>query len=98
MSNILNNFQYDKNDIEWQDLAACLGMDTSLFFEKYETDVNMAKAIDECCLACPVRKMCHESGTSNDEYGVWGGVYLTLGKPDKLKNSHKAKEVWKKLK
>ena len=73
-------------------------MDTSLFFEKYETDVNMAKAIDECCLACPVRKMCHESGTSNDEYGVWGGVYLTLGNPDKLKNSHKTKEVWKKLK
>ncbi len=98
MSNILNNFHYDKNDIEWQDLAACLGMDTSLFFEKYETDVNMAKAIDECCLACPVRKMCHESGTNNDEYGVWGGVYLTLGKPDKLKNSHKTKETWKKLK
>lgn len=98
MSNILNNYRYDENDIEWQDLAGCLGMDTLLFFEKYETDVQIAKAVDQCCLACPVRKMCHQAGVDNSEYGVWGGVYLTLGKPDKIKNIHKTKEIWKKVK
>ena len=98
MSNILDNYRYDENDIEWQDLAACLGMDTGLFFEKYEADVQMAKAIDQCCISCPVRKICYDSGVENDEYGVWGGVYLTLGKNDKMKNSHKTKDVWKSLK
>jgi len=98
MSNILNNFQHNQDDIQWQDLAACLGMDTDLFFDKYESDIPMAKAVDECCLSCPVRKMCYEAGVTNTEYGVWGGVYLTLGKNDKLKNAHKTKQTWKKLK
>jgi hypothetical protein len=98
MSNILDNYRYDENDIEWQDLAACLGMDTLLFFEKYESDIQIAKAVDQCCLSCPVRKMCYQAGIDNTEYGVWGGVYLTLGKADKMKNEHKTKEIWKKIK
>lgn len=42
-------------------------------------------------------KICYESGVSNNEYGVWGGVYLSSGLADKLKNSHKTKEIWKKV-
>lgn len=97
MSNILNDLGIDKDDFEWFHLAACSGVDTNLFYEKYEADVNIAKNIDEMCLSCPVIKMCHQSGMANDEYGVWGGVYLNAGVVDKTRNMHKDQEIWKRL-
>lgn len=97
MSDILNELNSDEDSIRWWHLAACQGMDTNLFFDKYEIDVNMAKGIDQCCLSCPVIKMCYQSGVENTEYGVWGGVYLSSGSIDKMKNIHKTKDIWKQI-
>jgi len=97
MSNILNELDSDEQSIRWWHLAACKGIDTNLFFDKYESDVNMAKAIDQCCLSCPVIAMCNKSGVENNEYGVWGGVYLSSGLIDKMKNVHKTKDIWKQI-
>lgn len=97
MSNILDDLGVDSDDFDWFHLAACSGIDTNLFYEKYEADENIAKNIDEMCLSCPVIKMCHQSGTSNSEYGVWGGIYLSAGSLDKSRNVHKSQEVWKRL-
>lgn len=98
MSNILNDLGVDEEDLDWWDLALCRGMDTNLFYDKYEVDLNTAKNIDEACLACPVIAMCYSRGRENSEYGVWGGVYLSSGNIDRSKNTHKSKEVWKRLK
>jgi hypothetical protein len=98
MSNILNELGVDEEDFNWWHLAACRGMDTNLFYDKYEMDINTAKNIDEMCLACPVNKMCYSSGIENNEYGIWGGVYLNAGTIDKTRNMHKTPEVWKRLK
>jgi hypothetical protein len=98
MSNILNKLDPGEQSIRWWHLAACNGMDTNLFFDKYESDVNMAKAIDQACLSCPVIAMCYRAGIENDEYGVWGGVFLSSGLIDKIKNVHKTKDMWKKIK
>jgi hypothetical protein len=98
MSNILNDLGVDKEDFSWWHLAICGGMDTNLFYEKYEADVNIAKNIDEACLSCPVISMCYDSAVKNNEYGVWGGVYMSSGSIDKARNTHKTPEVWKKLK
>lgn len=98
MSNILNDLGIDKDYSSWRDFALCLGLDTNLFFDKYETDVNIAKAIDESCLSCPVRSICYENGIENNENGVWGGVYLNYGEVDKSKNLHKTKTIWSRLK
>jgi hypothetical protein len=98
MSNILNELGVDSSNVHWYDLALCLGMDTNLFFDKYESDVNIANSIDEACLSCPVIKICHENGVANNDYGVWGGVYLSSGVADKARNAHKTKEIWKRLK
>jgi hypothetical protein len=98
MSKILNSLGLDKDNLQWQDLALCLGMDTNLFFDLYETDVNVAKNIDQACISCPVIAMCYKYGTESDNYGVWGGIYLSSGTPDKSKNSHKTKEVSKRIK
>lgn len=97
MSNILNELKSDEDSIRWWHLAVCQGMDTNLFFDKYEADVPIAKGIDQACLSCPVMKMCYESGVKNNEYGVWGGVYLSSGSIDKMKNMHKTKDVWKQI-
>lgn len=98
MSNILNSLGIDKEDLNWWHLGACRGMETNLFYEKYEIDYNVAKNIDEACMSCPVIKMCYDYAIENNEHGVWGGVYLNSGSVDKTKNIHKTKEIWKKLK
>jgi hypothetical protein len=98
MSSILNDLGVDQEDFNWQHLAICRGMDRELFFDIYETNVNIAKNIDEACLSCPVAKICYETGVANNEYGVWGGVYLNSGSVDNGKNIHKTQEVWKRVK
>lgn len=98
MSNIFSNFNVDSDDIAWWDIAACSGMDTNLFYDTYESDINIAKNIDQACLACPVIAICYKNGIENNEYGVWGGVYLNFGQHDRQKNVHKSKDVWKELK
>jgi hypothetical protein len=98
MSNILNDLGLDEDSFNWQDIAVCKGMDTNLFFDKYETDINIAKGIDEACIACPVSKICYDSGVKNNDYGVWGGIYLNAGSIDKSKNIHKTQDTWKRLK
>lgn len=98
MSEILDSLKIDKDDIEWQDLAACSGINTNLFFDDYENDQMLAKSIDEMCMICPVAKDCLLAGVEGNEYGVWGGAYLSLGKIDKVRNSHKTQDFWKRWK
>ena len=98
MSDILNSLGIAEDELEWFDLALCLNMDTNLFFDKYETDLNIARSIDQACLSCPVISICYANGVENDNYGVWGGIYLNSGSVDKVRNAHKTKEVWKQLK
>ena len=98
MSDILSNLGVDEQDFEWYHLAICSGMDTNLFYDKYEADQNIAKNIDAMCLTCPVSKICYNSGIENSEYGVWGGIYLSSGSIDKSRNIHKTQDTWKALK
>jgi hypothetical protein len=98
MSNILNDLGILEDEAKWYDFALCKGMDTNLFFDKYESDINIAKSIDNACLSCPVVDLCYEAGTSDSSYGVWGGIYLNSGSVDKMRNAHKTKSIWKELK
>ena len=98
MSSILNNLGVDEDDFDWYDLAICRGMDTNLFYDQYEADQNIARNIDEMCLSCPVLQMCFEAGKEMNEYGVWGGVFMSSGSIDKSKNLHKTADTWKRLK
>lgn len=89
----------DLEDVTWKDLALCDGrMPTRLFYEDYESDEQVAKMVDDACLSCPVMAMCLTAGMDNDEWGVWGGIYLVSGKMDDNRNSHKTPEVWEKIK
>ena len=87
----------DPDDARWHDFAMCKGMDREDFYDNYENNENVAKTTDAVCMSCPVIKECLSSGIDNGDYGVWGGFYLTSGRPDPNKNSHKSKEVMKRL-
>jgi hypothetical protein len=79
---------------KWTKQASCLNMDVNMFFDKYEENKNLASAIDNMCISCPVQRMCLAQGVSGKEWGVWGGVYLENGEISKEFNSHKSKETW----
>jgi len=45
MSNILNELGVDEDDLDWYHLAACRGLDTNLFYDKYESDNNSEQGV-----------------------------------------------------
>lgn len=61
--------------MNWRDRAACLGMDTELFFPlpgRYSTEAEFAKSI---CKNCPVKDDCLRFALENREnYGIFGGL------------------------
>lgn len=95
--NFLEELGLDPEEFEWHDLALCQGMPTTMFYDDYEKDVEVAKQVDEACLSCPVISQCFFKGQDGN-FGVWGGVYWNgAGKPDKNKNSHKSESKWDEL-
>jgi len=98
MPDSFNHLGIDELDIKWYHLAACKEMPINWFYDEYENDKELAKQIDQVCLHCPVIKMCHQQGVKNKEKGVWGGIYMDLGRPDKQHNSHKDSIIIKKIK
>lgn len=64
------------------------------FYEEYENDEVLAGVMDAICLSCPVRLICRDEGIENDEYGLWGGIFLDNGKISEARNAHKSDAVW----
>ena len=78
----------------WKDSSSCLGLDTNLFFDKYEEDQKIRPSVDLLCRSCPVASTCFANGVSGKEWGVWGGIYLENGEISKEFNNHKTKKDW----
>lgn len=103
---ILDQIGINEDDFVWEQLALCQnivgprkenGDADDPLFDSYESSIESAKAVDEMCERCPVRKNCFVTGAENKEQGVWGGFYLVNGKPDKNKNAHKTPNQWAEL-
>ena len=97
MSDIISDLGLDEENLRWYQFAACNSMETNLFYDLYETDIHIARQVDQICYHCPVSSTCLNEGIDNREFGVWGGIYLDLGRVDKTSNSHKEEEDWTKL-
>jgi hypothetical protein len=98
MPSLFEKLGIDVEHLEWYHLSACNNMPINWFYDDYESDKEVAKQIDQVCLHCPVVKQCHAEGVANKEKGVWGGIYMDLGRVDKQYNVHKEPEIWKELK
>jgi WhiB family redox-sensing transcriptional regulator len=64
---------------DWQLVAACRGVDSSLFFhpegERGAARSAREAAAKEVCMRCPVRAECATHALSvREPYGVWGGL------------------------
>lgn len=95
---LLEELGLDEQTLSWWQLSFCKGMDLNWFYEEYEADDELAKAMDEVCLSCPVLKDCLMNGTDKKDFGLRGGIFLNNGKPDKNANRHKTEEVWARIK
>ncbi|MFE6622177.1 WhiB family transcriptional regulator [Streptomyces sp. NPDC008086] len=64
---------------DWQLLAACRGVDSSLFFhpegERGAARSARENSAKEVCMRCPVRAQCAAHALAvREPYGVWGGL------------------------
>jgi hypothetical protein len=98
MSDALAELGIDLEGLRWQALALCKGDDTEDHYDRYEVDEELAEAVDQKCLSCPVMIQCLSWAVDNNEWGVWGGIFLTNGKPDINRNKHKTQDVWQEIK
>lgn len=64
----------------WRDYAACLDMDTEMFFDRAEEDPVISQTVREfICGNCPVKDICLLEGIENKMWGIWGGEELKNG-------------------
>ncbi|AGM28155.1 hypothetical protein MABM_17400 [Mycobacteroides abscessus] len=73
---ILGRLELSTWELEWQDHAACRGMDTNLWYPERgaSRECQLAKAI---CHDCPVKIQCREYAVSHQEqWGLWGELSL----------------------
>lgn len=95
MTNILDQLGLDEEDINWQDFAACAGVDDipPEYFDKYYQDNPAIRpVVDSICLGCPVIQECFAQAARNKESYVWAGVFFDNGTPVPEMNSHKTPE------
>jgi WhiB family redox-sensing transcriptional regulator len=64
---------------DWQRMAACRGMDSSVFYcptgERGPRRREREERARKICAACPVRQECAGMAlTTKEEYGIWGGL------------------------
>lgn len=96
---------FDDGDTQrWEALGTCRSLPRELvtarpgsddvLYDSYESDPIIATQTDQMCLGCPVIRECLGAGLSRKEWGVWGGLYLENGKPNRARNSHKTDDVW----
>lgn len=98
MSDLIGELGLEEDRLKWYHLAACKNMDVNFFYDTYEVDAESAKQIDQMCLHCPVIRQCYKEGVAGKEKGVWGGIYLNLGRVDNDYNKHKTDDIWARLK
>ena len=80
--------------MSWQDSASCKGMDTNIFFDIYEENLEVRSTVDAICFSCPVKGECFEDAVRLESWGVHAGIYLEDGKPSQEFNDHKDSQTW----
>lgn len=80
-------------ELTWQADAACINLDTELFFTPESNtpgaQVENLDTIRRMCAGCPVLSECYEHAIRYEQYGVWAGLT-----PSQRALIRKEKNVW----
>lgn len=82
------------NKHDWKEHAPCRGLDTNLFFDRYEENLELRPLVEKICAECPLARHCFAVGVSQKGWGVWGGIYLEDGKISREFGKHRSKQEW----
>lgn len=91
---LLDELGIDPDNFTWEQLAHCANMEVEWFYDTYEADEIHAENADKVCYSCPVLRPCAEKAIEGKEEGLWGGIYWSNGKVDKVRNKNKTQEEW----
>ncbi|MEU0017997.1 WhiB family transcriptional regulator [Streptomyces rochei] len=62
-------------NLDWQDRAACVGLDSRVFYANGKHAREQVNAARKVCAACPVAAQCADFAIQTGEkWGVWGGM------------------------
>ena len=87
--NIAEEFNLDRENFIWQDLAMCEGINpfnphikdkADIFFEESESNPNVANAAKSICDYCPVKAMCRQDAVDSKAHGIRAGEMFVGGK------------------
>lgn len=80
---------------EWQTRAACVGMDTEIWFPEGNSIEDQAKRehAKRICCRCPVRVTClNWAIRQHIEHGIWGG--MTAAERETLREHRRRGALW----
>lgn len=62
-------------NLDWQDRAACVGLDSRVFYANGKYARAQVHAAQRVCATCPVTAQCAAWAIqSGEKWGVWGGM------------------------
>ena len=87
-------FTFDVAKAEYATKGNCLGHPHHMWFPELGDPGNGAVEAKKICSTCPVKQECLEYGIDTKSYGIWGGITLRNGIPNKKRgrktNANKA--------
>ena len=87
-------FILDINKAEYATRGSCLGHPHNLWFPELGDPGSGSMQAKRICSTCPVKVECLEYGIDTKSYGIWGGITLRNGIPNRKRgrkpNANKA--------
>ena len=87
-------FILDINKAEYATRGSCLGHPHHLWFPELGDPGSGSEQAKRICSTCPVKQECLEYGIDTKSYGIWGGITLRNGIPNRKRgrkpNANKA--------
>ncbi|NCX05407.1 MAG: WhiB family transcriptional regulator [Actinobacteria bacterium] len=76
-------FTFDVAKAEYATKGSCLGHPHHMWFPELGDPGNGAVEAKKICSTCPVKVECLEYGIDTKSYGIWGGITLRNGIPNR---------------
>tara|TARA_R110000823_G_scaffold170247_4_gene302748 strand:- start:3395 stop:3694 length:300 start_codon:yes stop_codon:yes gene_type:complete len=77
------SFVFDVAKAEYAVRGSCLGHPHNLWFPELGDPGNGAVQAKKICSTCKVKTECLEYGIDTKSYGIWGGITLRNGIPNR---------------